>query len=463
MPQHFVTVDVPARCSRIKVVCVKVCIAGLGFVGTTTGACLAAQDHDVVGYDIDAAKVDLFASGRAPVAEPGIDPVLHEAWHAGRLAGARDLDDAVTRADLTFVCVGAGVRPDGSQDTSQVEDVVRRIGNAIARHRGHHCVVVRSTLLPGTVRGRLLRLLEETTGGVVGERFGLAYNPEFMREGSAVADFRNPSRTVIGKLDSRTADALIALRSGAGPVLCTDVETAETVKYVDNCWHALKVAFANEIGSICRASGVDGQAVMDNFCTDQVLNISQAYLKPGFAFGGPCLPKDVAALVQHGQSKGLDLPVLAHIVSSNQAVIARGCDEILRMPHTRIGFLGLSYKPGVGDLRGSPYVDLAGRLAAAGRDVRAYDPGVSAARGNDAQRGYVSPAPANLEILVEDLGQLLGWAEVIVLSGDVPDYRAALKRLRPGQEVVDLASLASDAAVPYRGVRREAQRAGLTG
>jgi GDP-mannose 6-dehydrogenase len=443
---------------------VQICIAGLGFVGTTAGACLALQGHEVVGTDIDAAKVELFGSGRAPVAEPGIGEVLQQAWRAGRLAGARDLDEAVARTDLTFVCVGAAVRPDGSQDISPVEDVVRRIGNAIARHPRYHSVVVRSTLLPGTVRGRLLPLLEQATGGIVGERFGLAYNPEFMREGSAVADFQNPPRTVIGELDSRTAQAMIALRSGAAPVLCTDVETAETIKYVDNCWHALKVAFANEVGAICHASGVDGQAVMDNFCADRVLNISPAYLQPGFAFGGPCLPTDVAALVRHGLSKGLDLPILSHIVASNQGVIARACEEVLRTPYRRIGLLGLAYKPGVGDLRGSPYVELARRLAAAGRCVRAFDPGVSAARTSVAQRNYVGRPMADLdEVLVDDLEQLLAWAELIVLSGPTPDDRADFAQLGPALPVIDLARLANRAPAPQPGVQPKALRASISG
>jgi GDP-mannose 6-dehydrogenase len=443
---------------------VQICIAGLGFVGTTAGACLALQGHEVVGTDIDAAKVDLFASGRAPVGEPGIGEVLQQAWRAGRLSGARDVNDAMARTDLTFVCVGAAVRPDGSQDISPVEDVVRRIGNAIARLERYHSVVVRSTLLPGTVRGRLLPLLEHATGGSVGERFGLAYNPEFLREGSAVADFQNPPRTVIGELDRRTAQAIIALRSDAAPVLCTHVETAETVKYVDNCWHALKVAFANEVGAICRASGVDGQAVMENFCADRVLNISPAYLQPGFAFGGPCLPTDVTALARHGQSKGLDLPILSHIVASNQGVIARASEEVLRTPYRRIGLLGLAHKPGVGDLRGSPYVDLASRLAAAGRSVRAFDPGVSAARGGVTQRDYVGKPMANLdEVLVDDLEQLLAWAEVIVLSGHTPDYRATLAQLRNERPVIDLARLGNGAPAPQPGVQPKTVRAGISG
>jgi GDP-mannose 6-dehydrogenase len=443
---------------------VQICIAGLGFVGTTAGACLALQGHEVVGYDIDDAKVDLFGSGQAPVAEPGLGEVMRQAWRAGRLAGARDLNEAVARTDLTFVCVGAAARPDGSQDISPVEDVVRRIGNAIARQPRYHSVVVRSTLLPGTVRGRLLPLLEQATGGSVGARFGLAYNPEFMREGSAIADFQNPPRTVIGELDGQSAQAMIALRSGAAPVLCTDVETAETVKYVDNCWHALKVAFANEVGAICRASGVDGQAVMDNFCADRVLNISPAYLQPGFAFGGPCLPTDVAALARHGLSRGLDLPVLSHIVASNQGVIARACEEVLRTPYTRIGLLALAYKPGVGDLRGSPYVELAGRLAAAGRSVRAFDPGVSAARARVAQRNYVGQPMGNLdEVLVDDLEQLLAWAEIIVLSGNTPDYRVALEQLRPELPVIDLARCGNRAPVRQPGVQPKALHAGTSG
>jgi GDP-mannose 6-dehydrogenase len=359
----------------------------------------------------------------------------------------------VACTDLTFVCVGTAIRPDGSQDAGAVEDAVRGIGRAIARTRRYHSVVVRSTLLPGTMRGTILPLLTGISQGILGERFGLAFNPEFLREGSAVADFRNPPRIVIGEFDSRTAEALIAVHPAA-PVMRTSVEIAETVKYADNSWHALKVAFANEIDSICRACGVDSQAVMEIFCADRVLNISRAYLRPGFAFGGPCLPADVAALVHHGASKGLDLPVLSSIIASNDGVVARGCEQILRNPHKRIGLLGLSFKPGVGDLRGSPYVDLVGRLAAAGRSVRAFDPLVSQARAVDSLRSYSDKVMASLDqVLVDELSALLRWAEVVVFTSNAPEYAVALQRLRPEQVMIDISGTVTPRAASTDDVR----------
>jgi GDP-mannose 6-dehydrogenase len=403
----------------------KISVIGLGFVGSVTAGCFAEMGHDVIGVDVDADKVELFARGRAPVTEPGIDELMTRGWRAGRLSATADLEAAVARSELSLICVGTGSRHDGSQDIGAIEHLVQRIGSAIARTSHCHSVVVRSTVLPGTTRGRFLPVLQRAVGRPVGESFGLAVNPEFMREGSAVADFWKPPRIVIGEIDAKTADKLAAIYDRlASTVFRTSAEVAEGAKYVDNSWHALKVAFANEIGMICRATGLDSRALMEIFYADDVLNMARAYLRPGFAFGGPCLPKDVAALVRQGAALGLELPILSRIAASNERVIDQGVRRILLTGHARIAMLGLTHKAGICDLRGSPYIEVVKRLNAAGRSVRAFDPNVHRGRAEAAQHGYTDGVISALdEILVEDLDELLAWAQTVVSRSTPPNIR----------------------------------------
>ena len=418
----------------------KISVVGLGFVGTVTSACLCDMGHEVVGVDLDQGKVDLFASGCAPILEPEIDQLMADVWRSGRLSGTSDLATAVAETDVTFVCVGTLRHTDGSQDISAVKNVVRSIGEAIARKKDFHSVVIRSTVLPGTTRDHMMKLLERTTGGSVGERFGLANNPEFTREGSAVADFRAPARIVIGELDQQTGDRLASIYSGIkSPIFRASPEAAETVKYADNSWHALKIVFANEIDVISRFAGVDSRDVMDIFCADTDLNISSAYLKPGFAFGGPCLPKDVNVLTHWCQMNGLKVPVLAHISESNEQVIARASSEILSRGLTRIAVLGLAYKAGVCDLRGSPIATLVQRLVQEGRTVRAFDPDVSRGRGLATRHDYTDDAFDGLDgLLVDDSDELLEWAEMVVVTSHADQYSSALSKLESRHHIVDL-------------------------
>jgi len=418
----------------------KISVVGLGFVGTVTGACLCEMGHEIVGVDLDQGKVDFFASGRAPILEPQIDQLVADVWRSGRLRGTSDLKAAVTETDVTFVCVGTLRNADGSQNISAVENVIRSIGEAIAQKKTFHSVVIRSTVLPGTTRGRILRLLEHACGGSVGERFGLANNPEFTREGSAVADFRAPSRIVVGEIDAQTSDRLASIYSGIkSPIFRTSVEVAEIVKYADNSWHALKVVFANEIDAISRFVGIDGHHVMDIFCADRDLNISPAYLKPGFAFGGPCLPKDVGVLNHWCQSNGLEVPLLAHIIASNEHVIDRVASQILASGLSRIVVLGLAYKAGVCDLRGSPIATLVQRLLTAGRSVRAFDPDVSSGRRFATRHDYTDDALDGLDkLLVDDIDELIEWGEMIVVTSHAAHYSSALSKLDSGHSVFDL-------------------------
>lgn len=418
----------------------KISVVGLGFVGTVTGACLCEMGHEIVGVDLDQGKVDLFARGHAPILEPQIDQLVADVWRSGRLRGTSDLQAAVAETDMTFVCVGTLRNADGSQDISAVENVVQSIGEAIARKKAFHSVVIRSTVIPGTTRNHILKLLEQASGGSVGESFGLANNPEFTREGSAVADFRAPSRVVIGEIDAQTGDRLASIYSGVrSPIFRTGVEVAETIKYADNSWHALKVVFANEIDTISRFVGVDSGNVMDIFCADNDLNISPAYLKPGFAFGGPCLPKDVDLLNHWCRSNGLEVPVLAHIIASNERIIARATSQILTSGLTRIAVLGLAYKAGVCDLRGSPIAVLVQRLLKAGRSVRAFDPDVSRGRGLTTRHDYTDDALDGLDdLLVDDVDKLLEWGEMIVVTSHAAEYSSALSKVSPRHIILDL-------------------------
>jgi GDP-mannose 6-dehydrogenase len=407
--------------------------------------------HEVVGVDLDEGKVDLFARGHAPVLEPHIDQLVAAVWRSGRLRGTPDLQAAVADTDMTFVCVATLRNADGSQEISAVESVVQSIGEAIARKKAFHSVVIRSTVIPGTTRDRITKLLEYATGGAAGERFGLANNPEFTREGSAVADFRAPSRIVIGEIDAQTGDRLASIYSGIGaPIFRTSVEVAETIKYADNSWHALKVVFANEIDTISRFVGIDSSNVMDIFCADKDLNISSAYLKPGFAFGGPCLPKDVDVLNYWCRSNGLDVPVLAHITASNEQVIARVTSQMLTSGLTRIAVLGLAYKPGVCDLRGSPIAALVQRLLDAGRTVRAFDPDVSRGRRITTRHDYTDDAMDGLaDLLVDNIDDLLAWSEMVVITSHAVPYSAVLSALDTKHIVVDLTGVRkTDNSVP---------------
>ena len=292
----------------------KISVFGLGYVGTVCAACLSDQGHSVIGVDVNPAKLEILRAGRSPIVERDIDELVGAGVSAGRLQVTSDARAAVAETELSLVCVGTPSRPNGSLDTSAVEAVIREIGDAIAAKGAYHSVVIRSTVLPGTVRGRLLPLLEEKTGGKVGIAFGLASNPEFMREGSAVADFRNPPKTVIGALDERTADLLAELYGKfPAPMFRDAVEVAELAKYADNVWHALKVAFGNEIGTLCKDLSIDSHTLMDIFCSDTKLNISKTYLKPGFAFGGSCLPKDTRALSHFLVSRDIEAPIIANV------------------------------------------------------------------------------------------------------------------------------------------------------
>jgi GDP-mannose 6-dehydrogenase len=433
----------------------RVSIFGLGYVGSVTAACLADAGHEVVGVDVSPVKVAAIADGRSPIVEEGLDELMAQGVAAGRLRATSSAEQAIRETDVSLICVGTPSNANGGLDLRAVERVAQDIGEALAKKDTYHVVVVRSTMLPGSTEERVISTLERATGTVAGERFGVCYNPEFLREGSSIRDFHNPPYTVIGGSDPRAAGAVASLYSTtSGAVAVVPIREAEMLKYVSNSWHALKITFANEIGLICKAQGIDSHAVMELFCRDDKLNISPAYLRPGFAFGGSCLPKDLRALVHHSRHLDLESPVLEAILPSNARHVEMAYEMVRRSGSKRVGLLGLSFKPGTDDLRESPLVTLVERLIGKGYDVRILDPSVSFASIHGANRAYIDrEIPHIVSLMVDDLPALLDHAEVVVVGNRTAEFAAVLEQRHDGQRIIDLTRITEPPApAGYEGI-----------
>ena len=418
----------------------RISVFGMGYVGVVSAACLARDGHTVIGVDPNPTKLDLVNSGRSPIIEDEVDVLVAEAVREGRLVATNDADDAISRTDLSLICVGTPSQANGSLDLSYVRSVCAEIGAAIARAGDHHVVVIRSTMLPGTMREVVLPALETSSGKVAGKDFGVAINPEFLREGTAVFDYRNPPKTVIGCSDEETGKLVAGLYSELpGPVIVTDLQTAEMVKYVDNIWHALKVAFANEVGNVAKSLGIDGHEVMNIFCQDTKLNLSPYYLKPGFAFGGSCLPKDLRAFTYKARTLDLSLPILESILPSNELQIRKALEMVTSCDRKKIGILGFSFKSGTDDLRESPIVELIERLIGKGYDLRIYDKNVNMAKLVGANRDYIlNRIPHLAALMVDSIEQIVEHAEVIVIGNGDPEFRDLPDILDDRHHLVDL-------------------------
>jgi GDP-mannose 6-dehydrogenase len=418
----------------------RVSVFGLGYVGCVSGACLAREGHSVVGVDVSADKVALINAGRSPVVEPGLDELIGRLVREGRLRATADAEEAVAATDLALVCVGTPSRANGSLDVAALERVSQEIGHAVAHRSDPFTVVIRSTVLPGTVEAVVLPGL--LAGGAL--RFAstlrVALNPEFMREGTAIRDFSHPPLTLVGCDEPATASVLRELYAGVdAPFVQTSTRTAEMVKYVANAFHALKVCFANEIGDISAALGVDGQEVMRIFALDRKLSLSEAYLRPGFAFGGSCLPKDVRALLYRARTADLLPPMLSTILPSNEAQIRRGVEAVLATRRRRVGLAGLSFKEGTDDLRESPMVALAEALIGKGCDLRILDRNVALSRLVGANRRYIEEQiPHVAALMCEDAAALLAHAETLVIGNTGRDAAEVLAGAGPHHAIVDL-------------------------
>jgi len=424
----------------------KISIFGLGYVGAVSAGCLAKEGHEVIGVDPSGVKVELINQGKTPIIEKDIGEIIEQAVQQGLLRATTDVRRAVNDTQLSFICVGTPSQLNGSLDLKYVRRVCEEIGEAIKDKDEFHVVVARSTMLPGSMGNVVIPTLEESSGKRAGIDFGVCNNPEFLREGTAVYDFYHPPKTVIGETDERSGDLMASLyQKMDAPLIRTNVETAEMAKYTDNVWHALKVGFANEIGNVCKAVGIDGHRVMEIFCQDTKLNLSPYYLKPGFAFGGSCLPKDVRALTYKARTADVDVPILNAILPSNERQVERGLQMIMDKGHKKVGVLGFSFKAGTDDLRESPIVELVERLLGKGYDVRLYDHNVNLAKLVGANRDYIlNQIPHISQYMMADMDEVLDHGETLVIGNGSAEFRDVLTRLRPGQVVVDLVRI-SDA------------------
>ena len=420
----------------------RISIFGLGYVGCVTAACLARAGHHVIGVDVNAEKVAMIAGGASPVVEPGLADLIAGEVGCGRLTATTSVEDAVRQSDAAMICVGTPSARHGGLDVSAIDRVARDIGLALEQRGGRYTVILRSTVLPGTTDSVLLRALD------AGDRVSVAVNPEFMREGTSIHDFAHPPMTLIGSSDEETAAIVASLYEHVdAPLVQTSIKVAEMTKYVSNAFHALKICFANEIGDLCESLGVDAQEVTRTFLTDRKLNISEAYLRPGFAFGGSCLPKDLRALMHAARRSDVDLPLLGAINPSNEHQIRRGVDAVLSTRRKRIGVVGLAFKSGTDDLRESPMVALVETLIGKGLSVRIFDPNVQLAALVGANRQYIEKEiPHISSLMCDDVDALVEHAEVLVIGSSGREAARALATARPEQIIVDLTRRSIQAA-----------------
>lgn len=424
----------------------RISVFGLGYVGSVSAAAFAADGHHVIGVDVHPDKVDAINQGRSPIVEPGLDALLAEGVASGRLRATTSTAEAIDNTDLSLVCVGTPSRKNGSLDLTYLTRVCEQIGDVLATKDAYHVVVIRSTVLPGTTHAHVIPALESHSGKKYGEGFGVAVNPEFLREGSAIKDFRQPPLTLVGHNHAADAMPTKALYEHIdAPLYGTSIRVAEMMKYTSNAWHAVKVVFANEIGNLCKRVGVDSHEVMDIFCQDNKLNLSPYYLKPGFAFGGSCLPKDVRALRYRAKEVDLTMPLIDSVLESNELQIRHALDQILETGARKVGLFGFSFKAGTDDLRESPIVILAEALLGKGFSLAIYDRNVSLARLVGANKQYIEEQIPHLSRhLCDSLDEVIAASEVIVVGNAAPEFAEAVTRCRPDQTVIDLVRLPLD-------------------
>jgi GDP-mannose 6-dehydrogenase len=418
----------------------SISVFGLGYVGCVSAACFAKEGHAVTGVDVNPAKVDMINAGKATIVEAGIGELVAEMAQSGRLRATTSVEEAVRDTAVSLVCVGTPSRANGSLDLSYVEHVSEQIGAALRNKPGRHVVVIRSTVLPGTIHDVVVPALERTSGKKAGTDFGVCGNPEFLREGTSIRDFYDPPFTLVGADDPETGKVVAALYQGIeAPVHIIPVRTAEMVKYSCNCFHGLKVAFANEIGNICKAVGVDSHEVMRIFCEDRKLNISPYYLRPGYAFGGSCLPKDLRATVYNARAHDVPVPVLEATLESNRLQIEKAFNMVMATGKKRVGVLGLSFKAGTDDLRESPMVSLIERLIGKGTQLAIYDPYVTSSRLMGANREYIErEIPHIWELMRGSIREVLDASDAVIIGNSASEFREIQGHLRADQPVVDL-------------------------
>ncbi len=433
-------------------------IFGLGYVGAVSAACFCDIGHTVIGVDMDAEKINCINEGRAPIVEEGLDRLLENAHNAELLSATSDAAYAIANSDISFISVGTPSKADGGCDTRYLEAVSRQIGEALRTKDTYHLVMFRSTVPPRTTRDVMLPILEEASGKTCGEDFGLCFNPEFLRESTAIDDFYEPPKTVIGATDERAAEMAASLYRDtvSGEILLTELEVAEFVKYVDNTWHALKVVFGNEIGRVCKAVGVDSHKVMDIFCEDRKLNLSPYYLKPGFAYGGSCLPKDTRGINALANRHGVDVPVLANIAASNDTHIDHAVELIAAQGVKRIGLMGVTFKAGTDDLRESPAIELIARLEKLGYQVRIYDENLvdNPLHDTDYTQADSADAASRLgKMACGSIDELVGATDALVIANSDKAFKSVAKEASMSMPVIDLVRILDGSPRPaYQGI-----------
>lgn len=418
----------------------RVSVFGLGYVGSVSAACIAQMGHNVIGVDANPSKVAMINQGLPPVIEAGLSELVADVTKSGKFRATEAWEDAIAASEVALVCVGTPSNPNGSLSTELVKRVCEQIGTALATKAEYFVVAIRSTVLPATVEQTVIPLLESRSGKTLGRDFGVCMVPEFLREGTSVMDFFQPPRTVIGESDCRAGKTIAALFEGIeAPVIHTSIRVAESLKYADNAFHALKVTFANEIGNICKAADCDSHEVMKIFCMDKKLNLSPYYLKPGFAFGGSCLPKDLRAITYHARSLDVPTPLLDAILVSNKKQIERVTTLLQRYKGRSLGFLGLSFKHGTDDLRESPILEVIETMLGKGFQISIYDEFVSIARLVGANKEYIQKEIPHVSSLMRSSAEeLVRESDVIVVSTASGRFGEVLAQAKPHQVVVDL-------------------------
>ena len=421
----------------------RISVFGMGYVGCVSAGCLSDMGHDIMAVEPNPTKLNLINEGRSPIVESGLDELIARAVQKGKLRGTSDWSAAVQVTELAMVCVGTPSGADGRIDLSFVLRVCEQIGQALSRKKDYFTVVIRSTVAPGTVEQAVIPILQGHSGKKAGVDFGICMNPEFLREGTSVSDFYNPPKTVIGEFDQRSGDQLAQIyKSLSAPLIRTQLRVAEMLKYADNSFHALKVCFANEIGNLCQSMEIDSHKVMDVFCMDTKLNLSASYLKPGFAFGGSCLPKDLRSICYQAKMHGVVVPLLSAILESNESQIRKVINKLLSYKRRSLGFLGLSFKEGTDDLRESPIVEVIETMIGKGFEVHIHDRNVSMARLIGANREYIEKEiPHISNLLCPSVDELIAQSDVIVIANKDRDYFDRLKALPENHVILDLVRL----------------------
>lgn len=416
----------------------RIAVFGLGYVGCISAACFAKEGHQVVGIDVNDDKVNIINSGKSPIVEPGLTEAIAEVVENGNLRATTDYKDALANADVSLICVGTPSEKNGSVRLDYIYRVAEQIGDAIKDNDHYHVFVIRSTCLPGT-HEKCVKIIAERSGKIPGQDFGFCSNPEFLREGSALKDFYSPPYTVIGEMDKKSGDYLAEIyQSIDAPLIRTDVKVAESIKYANNVFHAIKVAFGNEIGAVCKAEGIDSHKLMEIFCMDEKLNLSSYYLKPGFAFGGSCLPKDVRALTYRGREMDLNLPLLNSVMPSNNRHIDRAVEMVLGNGKKKLGILGLSFKGNTDDLRESPMVEVVERLIGKGYDIKIYDRNVHLAKLFGANKEYINnKIPHISKLMVADIEEVLADSKILIIGNKNKEFEDVPAKVGDDVIVID--------------------------